>query len=329
MIQVLPGLLAGERFTPIESAGLYVPRGRGNFPSMLYMMAVPAVIAEVPRICIATPPGEEGVIDPACLYAARLCGVTDIIRVGGAHAVGALAFGTESIDPVAKIVGPGSLYVTAAKRLLYGTVDVGLPAGPSESIILADDTPDPRTVALDLLIEAEHGSDSQALLITPSRDLAEKVAALLPSLLQELPEPRRRFAGDVLTGYGGIITTESIDEAADIVNRFAPEHLQVRTEEPFDTIALISNAGEILLGENIPFSVANYAAGPNAVLPTGGTARTYSPVSVRDFQKSSSVVYATSEGYRSVKDHVVRLAEYEGFSAHANALTQRRKGEDE
>jgi histidinol dehydrogenase len=327
MVQVQPGLFAGERITPIDSAGLYVPRGRGNFPSMLYMLAVPAVVAGVPRISIVTPPGERGAIDPACLYAAQQCGVTEVFRVGGAHAVAALAFGTESIAPAVKIVGPGSLYVTAAKRLLYGTVDVGLPAGPSESIILADGSPDPRTVALDLLIEAEHGSDSQALLITSSEKLARATASLLPSLLETLPEPRRTFASEVLTGYGGIITTDSIEEAAEIVNRFAPEHLQVRTEEPFDTLSLISNAGEILLGEHIPFSVANYAAGPNAVLPTGGTAKTYSPVSVRDFQKASSIVYSTPTGYETVKDHVVRLAQYEGFSAHANALIHRNKGE--
>lgn len=326
MIEIVPGLLAGERATPIDSVGLYVPRGRGSFPSMLYMLAAPARIAGVPRISVVTPPGPDGLVDPACLYAAKRCGVTHVFRVGGAHAVAALAVGTESIAPVRKIVGPGSLYVTAAKRLLSGVVDAGLPAGPSESIILADETPDPYTVALDLLIEAEHGSDSQALLITSSQELAEQVAVHLDTMIASLPEPRKTFATDVFTAYGGIVTTNSLEEGADIVNRFAPEHLQLRTREPFDTLSRIRNAGEILLGEHLPFSVANYAAGPNAVLPTGGTASTYSPVSVRDFQKYSSVIYSTSEGYRTVKESVVRLAEYEGFPAHANALKFRDRG---
>ena len=323
MQEVRPGILAGERATPIDSAGLYVPKGRGNFPSMLYMLALPAVIAGVPRVCIATPPGKGGLIDPACLVAARLCGVEEVYRVGGAQAIAALAYGTESVPKVVKLNGPGSMYVAAAKRIVSGVVDVGMPAGPSESVVLADGSADPKLIALDLLIEAEHGSDSSAVLLTSSRDLAEEVAGLLPGMIAGLPEPRKTFVSDVLSGYGGIFLTESVDEAADIVNDFAPEHLLINTKDPFEILPFIRNAGEILLGPSTPFSVANYAAGANAVLPTGGAAKSYSAVSVRDFLKYSSVVYASESGYREMKPHVVALAEYEGFFTHASALTKR------
>ncbi len=322
-MEVRPGVLAGEKAIPIESAGLYVPRGRGNFPSMLYMLAVPAVVAGVPRVCIVTPPGEDGSIDPACLYAARLCGVTEIYKTGGAQSIAALAYGTESIKPVVKLNGPGSMYVTAAKRLVSGSVDIGMPAGPSESIVLADDTADPYKVALDLLIEAEHGSDSSALLITDSETLSSQVQEHIKNLVSELGEPRRGFVEDVFKGYGGIILTDSPDEAAEVVNLFAPEHLQIQTKEPFQTLSLITNAGEILLGENTPFSIANYSVGANAVLPTGGNARTYSAVSVRDFIKYSSVVYVTENGLEEMKPHVINLADYEGFETHGNALKKR------
>lgn len=319
------GILAGEKPDAIESAGLYVPRGRGSFPSMLYMLAIPAKVAGVKRICVVTPPGEEGKVDAGCLYAARLCGVDEIYRVGGAQAIAALAYGTESIKPVVKLTGPGSMYVTAAKRLLYGTVDVGLPAGPSESIILADETADPWKVALDLMVEAEHGSDSSAILITDSSMLAEKTAVYIEKLTEDLPEPRKTFVKDVFTGYGIILLVSSIDEGAEIVNSFAPEHLQLRTEEPFSTLSLIKNAGEILLGENLPFSAANYVTGANAVLPTGGNAKTFSAVSVRDFIKYSSVVFTTKDGYENMKKHVIQLADYEGFITHGNALKLRDK----
>jgi histidinol dehydrogenase len=323
MTEVRPGILAGERATPIESVGLYVPRGRGSFPSMLYMLAIPAAIAGVKRICVITPPDSHGRVDPACLFTAKLSGVHELYRIGGAHAIAAMAFGTESIAPVVKIIGPGSIYVAAAKQLLYGTVDVGLPAGPSESVILADETADAASVALDLLIEAEHGADSQALLLTPSEELARATAERAAGLIEELPEPRKTFVRTVLDTYGGIFITDTLEDAARITNQLAPEHLQVRTAEVFETLSLITNAGEILLGEHTPFSVANYLAGPNAVLPTGGTAKTFSPVSVRDFMKYSSVIHVTSQGYHNVRDHVITLAEYEGFPAHANALRKR------
>jgi histidinol dehydrogenase len=324
MVEIRPGMLAGEKAMPIESAGLYVPRGRGNFPSMLYMLAVPAQVAGVDRIAVVTPPDSEGKVDPACLYAAKLCGVDEVYKVGGAHAVAALAYGTESIRPVHKLLGPGSMYVTAAKRILYGQVDVGLPAGPSESIVIADGKADPRKVALDLLIEAEHGSDSAALLITPSEELADGCARYIREFCSELPEPRKSFVEDVMQGYGGIILSASLEEAAEIANLFATEHLQLQTEEPFETLALIRNAGEILLGEDTPFSIANYAVGPNAVLPTGGNARTWSAVSVRDFIKFSSVIYTSPGALKEIAPHVEVLADYEGFTTHGDALRKRR-----
>ena len=322
-MEIRPGVFAGEKAIPIDSAGLYVPRGRGNFPSMLYMLAVPAVVAEVPRICIVTPPGEDGTVDPACLYAARLCGIDEIYKTGGAHSIAALAYGTETIKPVSKLNGPGSMYVTAAKRLVSGAVDIGMPAGPSESMVLADKTADPYKVALDLLIEAEHGSDSSAILVTDSKDLSDQVVKHITKLAGELGEPRKTFVEDVLKGYGGIIFTDTIEKSAEVVNLFAPEHLQIQTSEPFQTLSLIKNAGEILLGENTPFSIANYSVGANAVLPTGGNARTYSAVSVRDFIKYSSVVYVTDTGLEEMKPHVVSLADYEGFETHGNALKKR------
>ncbi len=323
--EIRPGLFAGEKAIPIESAGLYVPRGRGSFPSMLYMLAVPAAVAGVERICVITPPGKNGEVDPGCLYAAKLCGIDEIYRVGGAHGIAALAYGTESIRAVDKINGPGSMYVTAAKRILYGTVDVGMPAGPSESVILADEFADPWKLALDLLVEAEHGSDSSALLITTSTEIAEKTANHIENLISDLSEPRKTFVSDVFNGYGAIFLVDSIGDGATLVNQFAPEHLQLKTKDPFSTLSLIKNAGEILLGENIPFSAANYVTGVNAVLPTGGNAKTYSAVSVRDFIKYSSVVYADPNGYKDFREHVINIADYEGFETHGNALKMREK----
>ncbi len=325
-IEIQPGIFAGERSTPIPSAGLYVPRGKGSFPSMLYMLAVPAHLAGVPRICVATPPNEDGSVDPACLYAARLCGVHEVYRVGGAQAIAALALGTESIRPVDKIVGPGSPYVAAAKRLLSGRVDTGLPAGPSESIIIADRKANPWKVALDLAIEAEHGDDSSALVVTDSEKLAGEVSRALTRVIAELPEPRKGYVTAVLSNYGGIVLTSGMEETYDIVNAYAPEHLQIQTEDPWSTLSGIINAGEILLGDNLPFSVANYSAGPNAVLPTGGKARTWSPVSVRDFMKFSSVIFATEAGLDGISPSVTALADYEGFPAHAGALRRRKDG---
>lgn len=321
--EVSSGVLAGERATAIDSAALYVPRGRGSFPSMVYMLALPATVAGVEQIAVTSPCRSDGTVDPACLYAARRCGVTVVYRVGGAQAIAALAYGTESIRPVHKIVGPGSAYVAAAKRLVAHVVDTGLPAGPSESMIVADKTADPWKLSLDLLTEAEHGDDSAATLLTPSAALAEAVQEVVESILEAIPEPRRSFAHSALTRYGGIVQVDSIAEAVRIVNRYAPEHLQLHVEDPFTLLPQVRRAGEILLGGNTPFALANYAAGPNAVLPTGGWARVHSPVSVRDFQTVSSVVYASQDATTRMTDLVSTIADYEGFPAHAAALRNR------
>src|SRR5438270_4111224 len=324
--QVAPGVLAGEKITPITSVGLYVPRGKGAFPSVMYMLATPASIAGVPRIVVCTPPASDGTVDPASLVAADLCGVHEIYRVGGAQAIAALAYGTDTIGRVHKITGPGSGYVAAAKRLLYGTVDVGLPAGPSESIILADASADPELLARDLLIEAEHGPDSSALLVTDSRPLAEAVIALLPGKIAALPEPRQTFVRTVLEqaeGTGGIVLAESMDDAIDFVNEYAPEHLEVQVREPFALLPGLKNAGEILIGPYTPFCTGNYCVGTNAVLPTGGFAHTFSCTTVHDFLKRTGLAYLTAEGYPPVSETTRILAEFEGFPAHANAVTRR------
>jgi histidinol dehydrogenase len=323
LTETRPGVFAGERFTPIASVGLYVPRGRGSFPSVAYMLAVPAVLAGVPRAVLVSPPDARGRLDPATLYAARLCGLEEAYRVGGAQAVAALAYGTESLPRVDKILGPGGIYVAAAKRAVSSVVDVGLPAGPSESVVLADESAEPRQVALDLLVEAEHGSDSSAFLATPSAGLADEVRRILPGLLKELDGERAAFVEQVLSGYGGIVLTETLEEAVDFVNAFAPEHLMVVCREPWALLDRVRNAGEILLGEHSGFSLANYAVGCNHVLPTGGWARSSSALSLRDFLKASSVVYLTEGGLAGLSGPVARLASYEGFSAHALAVTAR------
>lgn len=325
MVEIRKGIFAGEKAIPIDSTGLYVPRGRGSFPSMLYMQAVPAIAAGVKRVCIVTPPDKEGKVDPACLYAARKCGVNEVYKTGGAQAIAALTYGTETIDPVVKITGPGSKYVSAAKRLLSGVVDSGLPAGPSDSAVLADSSADPYKAALDLMTEAEHGSDSSAVLVTTSEEMAGQCMEHLNELVELLPPQRKQFVEDVFSGFGGIIITETMEEGADVINMYAPEHLQIVTDDPWDTVGLIRNAAEILLGDNTPFSCANYSIGANAVLPTGGMARTWSALSARDFMKFSSVVYSSRKGYDSLKKHVETLADYEGFPAHGNALKLRDK----
>ena len=215
------------------------------------------------------------------------------------------------------------MYVAAAKRLLSDRVDIGLPAGPSESAVLADGNAKPWKVALDLMVEAEHGSDSCALLVTTSEDLAKQTALYLGALAEGLPEPRKTFVKDVFGGYGAILVCQTIEEGAAIINEFAPEHLSIQTAEPFSTLSLITNAAEILLGEDLPFSAANYACGPNAILPTGGKAKTWGPTSVRDFMKFNSVIFATGEAYDKLKGPVTILADYEGFPSHADAFRKR------
>ncbi|MGO9753430.1 MAG: histidinol dehydrogenase [Solirubrobacteraceae bacterium] len=317
--EVRPGVITGERFNPIASAGLYVPRGKGSFPSVMAMLTVPARLAGVSKIVVCTPPGSDGHVEPASLYAAALSGVTDIFRIGGAQAIAALAYGTETVPKVEKIVGPGNRYVTYAKRLLYGVVDPGPPAGPSEAIVLADGDADARTVAVELLVEAEHGPDSAALLVTDSIDLANAVEELLPELVDELPETRRGYCETVLSGFGGIVVARDLDDAVRFTNEWAPEHLHVLTRDPMAVLYRLEHAGEVLLGPYASISYGNYVVGVNAILPTGGFARSYSCVGVDDFTKRSSFASVSDEGARAIGEAAATLADYEGFPSHARA----------
>lgn len=325
LTELEPGILAGEKITPIVSVGLYVPRGKGSFPSVMLMLAVPASVAGVEKVIVCTPPGADGTIDAASLFAAEICGVRNIYKLGGIQAVAAMALGTDTIPKVSKIIGPGNTYVTAAKRLLYGTVDVGLPAGPSESIILADESTDPELAALDLLIEAEHGPDSAALLVTHSVQVAERAKEAVIAFMAELPEQRREFCRKVLSGYGGIVLTASFEQSIAFINDYAPEHLEILVEDPLGVLGRIKNAGEILLGKHTPISIANYCLGLNAILPTGGFAKSYSSVSVFDFLKRAGVGYLTREGFDRLKETTAVMATYEGFAAHAMAVVERER----
>lgn len=323
--EIHPGAWAGDRFLPIETVACYVPRGKGAFPSVTIMTGVPAVVAGVARPIIITPPGPDGAVDAGTLVAAKLAGIKEIYKCGGAQGVAAVAFGTETVPRCLKIVGPGSPWVVAAKRLLATKIDPGVPAGPSESIILADDSVSGTLAALDLIIESEHGPDSSAWLVTPSAKLAEEAIAALPGHWAEMDQGRAGFSRSVLTGpRGGVILTRDFDQAVDFVNAYAPEHLEILVEEPMSVLGRITNAGEVLLGRHTPVSMGNYILGPNAVLPTGGAARTASPLSVYDYMKRSSVGYVTKSGYDDLARHVKALAEYEGFSGHARAVSDLR-----
>ncbi|MEE4358162.1 MAG: histidinol dehydrogenase [Desulfococcaceae bacterium] len=321
--QVDKGIMAGEKITPITSVGLYVPRGKGSFPSVMLMLCIPAVIARVPKVIVCTPPTPEGGVDDASLFTAELCGVKEVYKVGGSQAIAAMAFGTETVPKVNKVLGPGNAYVSAAKRLLYGRIDVGTPAGPSESVILCDENTDPEIAVTDLLIEAEHGPDSTALLVTHSKKLADAVKQMLPGRIENLPEERKNFCRTGFSNYGGIVLTSDLKESLAFVNDFAPEHLEVLTDDPMGVMPEIKNAGEILLGPYTPISCGNYSLGVNAILPTGGFAKTFSCVTVFDFLKRSSIGYMTKEGYDSIKDITRKFAEYEGFPSHANAIKLR------
>ncbi|MFP4126459.1 MAG: histidinol dehydrogenase [Alphaproteobacteria bacterium] len=323
---IRPGVLAGDRYTPIPSVACYVPRGKGAFPSVMMMTTVPAVIAGVPEIAVLTPPTPEGGVDAASLVAARRAGVETVYKCGGAVAVAAAAFGTETIPRCMKIVGPGSPWLVAAKQQLAGLIDTGLPAGPSESIVLADGTADPALAAMDLLVESEHGADSSAYLVTDSRAVAEAARALIPELWKEMRAPLAGFSEAVLTGpRGGIVLAPSMAEAIAFVNDYAPEHLQITGDDPHQYLDAITNAAEILLGDRTPFTLGNFVIGVNCVLPTGGHAKTWSPLSVFDFLKRSSITQVTAKGYATLAPHARVLATYEGFDAHANAVSERRE----
>lgn len=320
---IMPGLVAGERVVPIPSVGLYVPRGKGSFPSMMMMAGVPAKVAGVQRIVVVSPPDLNGKVDTATLAAAQLVGIQEIYAIGGVQAIAALAYGTETIPRVHKIVGPGSGYVLAAKQLVGSHVDTGLPAGPSEAIILCDSTADPFMAVTDLLIEAEHGPDSSAYLVTPDASIASQALKLVPEMVSELPEDRRLFCQEVFSSNGGIVLAQGMDDAVDFVNEFAPEHLQILTRNPREILDTIKFAGESLLGYYTPGSLANYSIGPNAILPTSGFATTASGLSVRDFTRRMSFSIANETGFMNLAPSALILADYEGFAAHAQALRKR------
>ena len=324
MVEIEPGVFAGEQINPIESVGLYVPRGKGAFPSALYMLAIPAVIAGVKNIAVVSPPTPEGKTDDATLYTAKLCGVENVYKVGGAQAIAALAFGTQTVPKVRKVLGPGSPYVAAAKRVCSVIMDPGMPAGPSESIVLADDTADPENTCWDILNEAEHGEDSAALLLTHDENLAEFVKENLPEKISELPEPHKSICEKVMGDYGGIILTESLEQSIEIANQYAPEHLHLKTADAENVAKKITHAGEILIGEYTPSSLGNYGIGVNHVLPTGGWAHTYSCTSVWDFLKRTSISRCTAEGFENLKKSVITMTDYEGFPAHKNVLSKRK-----
>ncbi|WNQ11028.1 histidinol dehydrogenase [Paenibacillus aurantius] len=323
------GSLLGQVIRPLKRVGLYVPGGKAAYPSSVLMNAIPAQVAGVQEIAMVTPPataGEEGV-NPYILVAAAEVGIREIYRVGGAQAVAALAFGTESIPAVDKIVGPGNIYVALAKRSVYGVVDIDSIAGPSEIVVLADDSADPAFVAADLLSQAEHDEMASAVLVTPSEELARKVQAEVIRQLDILP--RKSIAGPSIRDYGAILTVGSLKEGIAVVNRLAPEHLELMIESPMETLPYIENAGAIFLGPYSSEPVGDYWAGPNHVLPTNGTARFSSPLNVDDFIKKSSVIYYSREALLKNGRKIITLAEHEGLEAHARAIRVRLDKEDE
>ncbi|WP_286781001.1 histidinol dehydrogenase [Enterobacter sp. 56-7] len=320
--EIRPGVFVGDRYTPLDSIACYVPRGKGSFPSMLLMAAIPAVVAGVLRPIVITPPGPDGKVDDATLVAARLVGIKEVYKCGGAQGIAAVAYGTQTVPKCLKVVGPGSPWVVAAKRQLSDIIDPGTPAGPSETVIIADETISGELAALDLIIESEHGPDSSAYLVTNSRRVAEEAIAALPKLWANIDPKRVEFSQAVLCGkHGGIVLTKDFDTACEFVNRYAPEHLQILAEEPMAVVPKIRNASELLLGNYTPSTLGNFVLGPNAVLPTGGAAMTKGPLSVFDYMKQASIAYVTRDGYQEVADHAHRIALYEGFSGHAQAVS--------
>ena len=310
----------GQVVTPIDAVGVYVPGGKAVYPSTVLMSAIPAKVAGVQRIVMCTPP-QKGGINPYLLVAADIAGVTEIYRIGGVQAIGALAFGTKTIPKVDKIVGPGNIYVATAKRMLYGTVGIDMVAGPSELLVVADDDAKAAHVAADLLCEAEHDEDAQVWLVTTSASLAKDVVSLVESQLKGLQ--REKIAAKSIARHSVAFVVTTMDEAIDVANEIAAEHLTLSVDEPFDYLEKIRHAGALFLGRHTPPSVADYIAGPNHVLPTGATARFFSALSLHDYTKISNIVHYTKEELSKVKDHLVRLAHIEGFDAHAKSAQSR------
>lgn len=312
------GIILGQKVLPLERVGLYVPGGTAAYPSSVLMNAIPAKLAGVKEICMVTPPGKDGKIAPNILAAARICGVDRVFRVGGAQAVAALAYGTESIPRVDKIVGPGNRFVAEAKRQVFGKVGIDMVAGPSEILVIADGASNPQHVAADLLSQAEHDTAAAAVLITDSAPLAEAVQKAIEAQLPALK--REEIARASIDGNGKIIVTESLDSAIRIANEIAPEHLELCVEDPFRCLNDVKNAGSIFLGRSCPEALGDYFAGPNHTLPTGGTARFSSPLSVDDFIKKSQYIYYTPEALSVARESVSNFAKKEGLTGHARSV---------
>ncbi|MCI8414291.1 MAG: histidinol dehydrogenase [Ruminiclostridium sp.] len=312
------GIILGQKVLPLERVGLYVPGGTAAYPSSVLMNAIPAKLAGVKELCMVTPPGKDGKIAPNILAAARICGVDRVFRVGGAQAVAALAYGTESIPRVDKIVGPGNRFVAEAKRQVFGKVGIDMVAGPSEILVIADGASNPQHVAADLLSQAEHDTAAAAVLITDSAPLAEAVQKAIEAQLPTLK--REEIARASIDGNGKIIVTESLDSAIRIANEIAPEHLELCVEDPFRYLNDVKNAGSIFLGRSCPEALGDYFAGPNHTLPTGGTARFSSPLSVDDFVKKSQYIYYTPEALSVARESVSNFAKKEGLTGHARSV---------
>ena len=317
------GVILGQIINPIEKVGIYVPGGTAAYPSTVLMNAVPAKVAGVEEIVMVTPPNEDGTISDVILAAAKIAGVTKIFKIGGAQAVAALSYGTETIPAVYKIVGPGNIFVAMAKKMVFGEVAIDMVAGPSEVLIISDDSSDPVHIAADLLSQAEHDKLAACILVTTSEELAKSVAIEIESQLAELP--RQEIARESINNNGKIIIAKSIEEAILISNEIAPEHLELAVMDPFALLSKIKNAGSIFLGHNTPEPLGDYLAGPNHTIPTSGTAKFASPLSVDDFIKKSSVIYYSKEALEKVKDKVILFAESEGLTAHANSVRKRFK----
>ena len=321
------GTLLGQKITPLQTVGVYVPGGKAVYPSSVLMNIVPARVAGVERILMTTPPGKDGKVSVNTLVAAHEAGVSEIYKVGGAQAVSALAYGTESIPKADKIVGPGNIYVALAKKAVYGFVSIDSIAGPSEILVLADETANPRFVAADLLSQAEHDEMASAILVTTSKELAEQVSLEVDSFVEKLS--RKEILVKSLENYGWILVADTMEEAIETANAIASEHLEIVTKDPFRVMTKIRNAGAIFIGEYASEPLGDYFSGPNHVLPTKGTAKFFSPLGVDDFVKKSSLVYYSKDALKAVHKDIIRFAEAEGLTAHANSIAVRFEQEEE
>lgn len=320
------GIILGQKVTAIDAVGVYVPGGKAAYPSSVLMNVLPAKVAGVRRIAMTTPPGADGNVNPGTLVAAKEAGVTEIYKVGGAQAIAALAYGTESIKKVDKIVGPGNIYVALAKKAVYGNVNIDSIAGPSEILIIADETANPRFVAADLLSQAEHDELASSILITTSESLAKIVSDEIDGFLEVLN--RSEIIRASLDNYGYILVAKNLSEAIDTANEIASEHLEIMTKNSFEVMTKIKNAGAIFIGEYSSEPLGDYFAGPNHVLPTNGTAKFFSPLSVDDFIKKSSIISYSKEALFPVYEDIVTFAKAEGLTAHANSIAVRFEGEE-